>query len=184
MGSGKSTLAAAVGELAGLPVEDLDALIGARAGCDVPELFRRYGERGFRELERQALDAVLAVDGPRVIALGGGTVVDEDSRRRLLRGGILITLHAPLAELVRRVGRGTDRPLLSGEAIDARLAGLLEARAGDYAECHARSDTGARALTDIAREVLDVARDNPIVVPLGLRSYRVESGAGIRSRLR
>jgi shikimate kinase / 3-dehydroquinate synthase len=183
MGSGKSMLAQALAARAGVPAFDLDALITQQTGSDVPALFAARGEAAFRALERDTLHALLAQHPRGVFALGGGTVTNLALRRELLREGTLITLRAPIAELARRVGSGAGRPLLAGQDVAARLRELVDQRADAYAECHAELDTNGRQGSELAAEVLRVVADAPIVVPLGMRSYRVEVGRGVRARL-
>jgi shikimate kinase/3-dehydroquinate synthase len=179
MGSGKSQVAKALAQLWGEPAVDLDQRIEQRAAASVEEIFERRGEQGFRAIERETLEQVLA-EGARIVALGGGTVTQVALRRRLLAEGTLITLRAPLATLCARVGAGAGRPLLRGEDVAARLERILEARAEAYAECHAEIDTDGRDLSSIAQDIDGVVSDAPIVVPLGLRTYRVEVGPGVR----
>jgi shikimate kinase/3-dehydroquinate synthase len=162
---------------------DLDGLIERSVGTSVEALFRERGEAAFRELERETLRAALVQHEGGVFALGGGTVTDQALRRELLRAGTLITLSADASELARRVGEGRGRPLLAGQDVHARLTALLAQRADAYAECHAQVETTGRTLDAIADDVIAVARDQPLVVPLGTRTYRVEIGPGVRGRL-
>jgi shikimate kinase / 3-dehydroquinate synthase len=179
MGSGKSHVAQAVGELWHAPAVDLDKRIEHEVGMSITELWKRKGEAQFREIERSTLKRVLDA-GVRIVALGGGTVTDRTTRRELLRQGTLVTLRAPLDTLVQRVGSGHTRPLLAGTDIRARLAGIIEERAEAYAECHGEIDTDGRDVTEIALDVDRMVSDAPIVVPLGLRTYRVHVAAGAR----
>src|SRR4029453_18080901 len=112
--------------------------------------------------------------------LGGGTVTDQALRRRLLNEGTLVTLRAPLATLVSRVGKGEGRPLLAGQDVSARLSALLEQRAAHYAECHAEIDTDGRDLGSLAEAIDRVVSDEPVGVPMGERTYRVGVGRGGR----
>lgn len=178
MGVGKSTHAAAVAARLGHESVDLDALIEQRAGCPISELFAQRGERAFRDLEREVVLELLERDDITV-ALGGGTVLDPEVRRRLLRAGTLITLSADLDTLMARVGQGLGRPLLEGDP-RTKLAALLERRRAVYSECHAELPTSA---ADLPAEIERVHRAGSVVVPLGLRTYRVEIGTGIRSAL-
>lgn len=182
MGVGKSTVARALARRLGLTALDLDARIVERAGRPVAEIFEQEGEAGFRARERQELARVLAEPDGQVVALGGGTAADEATRRLLLGRGVLITLDAPVAELLQRVGQGGGRPLLSGRDPRAGLEAVLRVRAAAYAECHARVDTADRDPERVAEAVAEVATDPPVVVPLGERSYAVEVGAGVRAR--
>jgi len=71
MGAGKSTVGRMLADRLGWEFLDLDALIEARAGLNVPQIFATHGETHFRKLESQALASAL---GRRniILALGGG----------------------------------------------------------------------------------------------------------------
>ncbi|MEC7518281.1 MAG: 3-dehydroquinate synthase [Myxococcota bacterium] len=183
MGSGKSTVALEVARRAGAEAVDLDARIVAAAGKSIPEIFQAEGEAGFRARESEALERLLAERGPKVVALGGGTVLRAESRRRLLDRGVLLTLSASAEELARRVEGNADRPLLSrGETVRV-VEALLAEREGVYAECHATVPTTDRDPGAIADEALRIAARPPIPVPLGTRTYRVEVGRGLLAGL-
>ena len=183
MGAGKSTVAKAVAARAALPLFDLDEVIAERAGCSVAEFFTLRGQEAFRELERSTLDGLLNDHEQGVFALGGGAVVARDLRRRLLAAGTLVTLEASTDELARRVGHGGGRPLLAGSDVRARLSGLAADRAEAYAECHGRLDTTHLDPERAARAILELSEEDPIVVPLGLRTYRVFVGHKTRHSL-
>ncbi|MCB9617246.1 MAG: 3-dehydroquinate synthase [Sandaracinus sp.] len=180
MGVGKSTVARRVAQRLGLRAVDLDAHIEAKAGCSIPEIFARHGEPTFRAWEHELATALVDEDDV-VVALGGGTVTDARTRRVLLAAGVLVTLDAPLETLMARVGEGSGRPLLEGDAA-ARLRTVLDARRAAYAECHARVDATGD-VERIADAVVAWVREEPVAVPLGERSYAVEIAAGCRSRL-
>lgn len=184
MGSGKSTVGRVLAGRMGVPFVDLDARIEAEQGASVRAIFRDRGEATFRAIERETAARVAAEPGARVVALGGGTVIDRDTRRMLLARGVLVTLHAPAAELARRVARAEERPLLaSAPDVEKVLSGILEERAAAYAECHGRVETTGRDAESIASEIVELARERPVPVALGERSYRVEIGSGVASRL-
>jgi shikimate kinase/3-dehydroquinate synthase len=180
MGAGKSTVAGAVARQLGTRALDLDAEVERLAKQPIPRIFAEQGEDAFRKLEKQALRQL--PDDAGVIALGGGTVVDDDTRQTLLREGIVITLTAAPELLARRVGSGRGRPLL-GDDPRADLERILASRADAYAEAHAVLDTGVLDAEAIAAEIVAVRNIKPIVVPLGKRSYRVEVGRGVRHRV-
>lgn len=184
MGAGKSTVARELARSRDFRLVDLDAFVEAQAGSRIETIFATQGEKAFRALERDALKRILAENPDRVIvSLGGGAVTDEALRRELLEQGIVVTLTAALTTLVRRATAQGGRPLLAGSDPESALRGLLEARAAAYAECHATIDTTDRTPAEVGAEVLRIAEESPVVVPLGLRSYRVEIGRGVRSRL-
>ena len=113
--SGKSTLARALAEALQCKALDTDALIVARAGCPISEIFANYGEEHFRELETMSL--MEAIEQSRkercVVALGGGTLLRQSNREACEKAGTVICLDAPPQdELNRRLGLAPgSRPL-------------------------------------------------------------------------
>jgi 3-dehydroquinate synthase len=180
MGAGKSTVAAAVAEQLGTRALDLDDRVEALAGRSIPEIFVERGEGAFRALEKEALKTLPSDVG--VVSLGGGTVVDDETRQTLLREGIVVTLTAEPAVLAGRVGKGEGRPLL-GDDPRGDLERILKTRGPAYAEAHAVIDTAALDAEEIAAEIVALRNLSPIVVPLGERTYKVEVGRGVRHRV-
>lgn len=151
-GAGKSTVGSLVADRLGVPLRDTDADIEAIAGKPIPDIFFDDGEAHFRALERAAVAA--ALDGhDGVVALGGGSVLADETRIRL-RGHTVVYLSVGLAEVVRRVGLGASRPLLTVNP-RATLRHLLDQRRPRYAEVATITvDTDGREPADIAAEVL------------------------------
>jgi shikimate kinase/3-dehydroquinate synthase len=177
--AGKTTLAAALGARLDAPHWDTDAEVEREAGRTVPELFASEGEPGFRQRERRALLTLLEREGPAVIAVGGGTLLDTGLRRDVLKRALVVGLTAPAPALQARAqAHGVARPLLQGDA-KAKLTALLDARAEIYAEAHAHLDA-ARAPEAVAEHAASTVRAlgerPPLVVPLGARTYRVHFG--------
>jgi len=184
MGTGKSTVAAEVARAAGLACFDLDKRIEAAEGHSVSELFAARGEVAFRDLEAREVEVLIAAHADCVVALGGGTVTREATRRKLLSEGALVTLMAPVEELARRLGtEDSGRPLLKDRDVAKTLHDLIRARRGAYAECHATVQAMGEP-ERVAARVLDAVRDDAVLVALGERSYPVVIAAGARARLR
>jgi len=184
MGVGKSTIGRRIAERTGVPFIDIDDEIARAAGRSVAEIFRVDGEPAFRARERMMIAKHLA-EGPKVIALGGGAVVDDGIRRQLIDRSILVTLDAPAEIIADRLGAAgvAKRPLLAGGSPVERLRALIGTRAGAYAECHARIATGERSVDEVAADVIALWQRDPVAVALGERSYRIEIGAGVRHEL-
>ena len=177
MGTGKSTVGPRVAERAGVPFVDLDAAVTARAGKAVPEIFATEGESGFRQREADELARVLDEGGARVVALGGGTLLDTGRRRAALARARVVTLTARADTIAERTA-GPGRPLLEAADRPARIRELLEARAGAYAEAHAQIATDGVTVDAVAEAVLEAWARPAIAVPLGLRSYTVRFAVG------
>jgi shikimate kinase len=159
MGAGKSAVARVLGERLGVSVADLDGMIEAVEGCSVAELFERAGEAWFRRREGELLADALA-SGVRVVACGGGVVLDPERRRLLRERCRVVWLEVTAEEAARRVSAaGADparrRPLLSGGPVAERLSRLLTERAPLYAEAaEVRVDTAGLTPEQVATQVL------------------------------
>ena len=139
-GSGKSTVGRLTAHSLGLPFHDLDAEIEAHLGKSVGDIFSSEGEPAFRAFERAELHRLLA-EGSMVIALGGGTLVNDEARCLVEDCAPVLLLDAPQEILARRLQNGAHlRPLLAGDAT-SRLKGLLEQRQAHYASFSLRLDT-------------------------------------------
>jgi shikimate kinase len=131
MGVGKSTVGRLLAERLGVGYRDTDDDIVAAQGRAVSDIFVEDGEPAFRALEKEAVRQALAShDG--VLALGGGAVLDPDTRA-LLAGERVVYLSMDVEEAVRRTGLGAARPLL---AVNPRKQWreLMEARRHLYEE--------------------------------------------------
>ena len=83
-GAGKSKVAAEVARILGWKCVDTDADIVRREGREIAAIFSEKGEPAFRRLEKEALERACA-GGGRVIATGGGVLMDADNRRLFVR---------------------------------------------------------------------------------------------------
>lgn len=181
MGTGKSTVGRRVAEEMDLRFVDLDAELESRLGQTVSEYFASEGEVRFRAREAE-LALQLSRDEDVLIALGGGTVVDDEVRRSLSARGFLITLTADTEVLARRLAGDGTRPLLgTGDELSGRLERISKERAAVYAECHAEVDAGLGPDV-VAALVRERIADAPLAVMLGERSYRIEVGRGAIAR--
>lgn len=183
MGSGKSEVARALAARLGWQFCDADAVIAARAGRSIPEIFREEGEPRFRMMERAAIRDVVR-GRHRVIATGGGAVLSAQNRRLLVAAGPVFYLRAPIHVLLDRIGADPGRPLL-GDDPRASLERLVAEREPLYVQTGEPVDA-ARPVEAVVDDILDrlARRMRRVVrVEIGERSYDVLVGSGILSLL-
>ncbi len=169
MGSGKSAVGRYLARLMHLPFHDSDAEVEQRTGVDVRYVFEREGEPGFREREREAIEALTLLE-PIVLATGGGAILHPDNRRRLSERGFVVYLETSVAQQVERVRHGRSRPLLANADPAARLAELLELRAPLYREvADLIVGTDGRKVQAVAEHI---AREHQAAVSLSLTGPR------------
>jgi shikimate kinase len=133
MGSGKTAVGRQVARLLDRPFIDSDHEIELRTGADIPLIFEREGEAGFRKREHDAIVALTAQTGV-VLATGGGAVLDPDNRRVLAERGWVVYLETSVAQQAERAGRTRHRPLLSSGDPRRRLEELMQIREPLYRE--------------------------------------------------
>ncbi len=158
MGAGKSAVGRRLAKALGAEFADADELIVAAAGMSIPDIFEKYGEPEFRDLERRVIARVL--DGPPlVLALGGGAFIDPLTRAHLKRRALSIWLRADLDTLVGRTMRkkGT-RPLLEKGDPRAILAQLMERRYPVYAEADHTVESDEQPAESVVARIVDLLR--------------------------
>ncbi|MGW0206028.1 shikimate kinase [Streptomyces sp. NPDC003233] len=153
MGVGKSTVGRLLAERLGLGYRDTDEDIVAHEGRTIAEIFVDEGEPAFRAIEKRAVHTALA-EHEGVLALGGGAVLDADTRA-LLAGHRVVYLSMDVEEAVKRTGLNVARPLL---AVNPRKQWreLMEARRHLYEEvATAVVATDGRSPEEVTQAALD-----------------------------
>ena len=185
MGAGKTSIGRRLAARLGLPFRDADAEIEMAAGCSIPELFERFGEKEFRDGERRVIRRLLAGD-PLVLATGGGAFMDPDTRAAVRRDAVSVWMRAKLPTLLRRVSGRTNRPLLNGKNPAEVLAGLMAVRHPIYAEADVIVDCSDEPPDHTTVTVLEaLERWRParrLSLSLSTGSYDVVVGEGLLER--
>ena len=153
MGAGKSTIGRHLARVLGQRFVDADREIEARTGASISLIFDLEGEAGFRRRE-SAVIAELAAGEGRVVATGGGAVLDPGNRAALRQRGTVVYLHAPLEVLIRRTRRDRDRPLLQTADPQASLERIVRDRDPLYREvADLVIETDHRSVPSVVSEV-------------------------------
>jgi shikimate kinase len=162
MGTGKTAVGKQLGRLLGEPFIDSDAEIERHAGVDIPYIFEREGEAGFRQRERDVLAELCHREGI-VLATGGGAVLAVQNRALLRETGVVVYLETSLAQQLQRVGKGRGRPLLKGADLAQRLVELRAQREPLYREiADITLSTDNRRVARVAELILGELKRQPV----------------------
>lgn len=155
MGSGKTAVGRQLARSLNRPFYDSDSEIERRTGVDIPFIFEKEGEAGFRQREREAIEALTAMEDI-VLATGGGAVLLPENRQHLATRGCVVYLQTSVAQQAHRVRHGRNRPLLAqGADASARLGQLMDARAPLYGEiADIVVTTDGRRVQHVAEQIL------------------------------
>lgn len=153
MGAGKSAVGRQLAKLLHLDFFDSDDEIEARTGVDIPFIFEKEGEAGFRQREAKVIDELTQRDGI-VLATGGGAVVDPQNRSHLGARGYVVYLQTSVEQQRKRTRRGRERPLLENRDPAEVLAELMAARDPLYREiADLVVETDGRRVQAVAKEI-------------------------------
>jgi shikimate kinase len=160
MGSGKTAVGKQLARDLGRAFADTDAEIEKRTGVDIPYIFEKEGEPGFREREKEVIEHLSRSAG-LIVATGGGAVLLAENRERLKASGTVIYLRTSVDEQLRRTGRSQTRPLLKTPDPRAVLERLTAARQPLYEEiADIRLDTTGRQVNAVALALRALIREN------------------------
>ena len=154
MGSGKTSAGKLAAQRLGMTFVDMDAVIEQRHGQTISKMFETRGEAFFRQRER-ALVRELASEQDRVVATGGGIVLDGNNLRDFSRTGIVICCWVDAKVAYERTKDAKHRPLLGtdGDPL-ARVEALLHEREALYKAVSLRIDPSAMSVEQQADEIV------------------------------
>jgi shikimate kinase/3-dehydroquinate synthase len=133
MGSGKTAIGRRLAQRLGLPFVDSDHEIEAAHRMTIAEIFGSHGEAYFRDGERRVLARLIGA-GEGVIATGGGSFIQPQTRALIRDHAVSIWLKADFDVLMRRVRKRPTRPLLQGPDPEGVMRRLIADRYPIYAD--------------------------------------------------
>jgi shikimate kinase / 3-dehydroquinate synthase len=190
MGAGKTTVGRLLADSLNDSFVDADDEIEERAGASIPDIFEAHGEHGFRALERDVVDELLAGNGG-VVGLGGGALGEDGTRRSLASRDNTTVVYLDVAhdEALRRIGPAKDRPMLA--LSDSRL--LHDSRRAVYESvADITVSTDGRSPQEVAIEILAALGSRQshgntealrVEVVTGASNYDVLIGSGVVAQL-
>ncbi len=160
MGSGKSMTGRKLAHVLHYRFLDMDEMIEVSSGYSVKDFFEKYGEKSFRNKERELLISHLH-DKDLVVATGGGTPCYEDNMNLMNAWGITVFLDIPFDMIMARLsGKFLDRPLLSNipqEQLPGFIRQHLEARRSFYSQARIRVEDSEPDIMELAAKLIQSA---------------------------
>ena len=154
MGSGKTAVGKQLARLLHLQFYDSDVEIEHRTGVDIPYIFEKEGEAGFREREREVIDSLTQLKDV-IVATGGGAVLLPQNREYLASRGRVVYLQTSVEQQLERTRHGRQRPLLYTDDPERKLRELTTFRAPLYESIAAVVvSTDGRQVRAVAEEVM------------------------------
>ncbi len=174
-GTGKSSIARELAAKMGFTPLDVDDEIVRRCRMPIPSIFERFGEDVFRAFERGCLAAACAEER-RVIATGGGVVLDERNWLAMRPDSLIVQLQASPTEILARLSRQSEadpdarRPLLQATDPVQSLETMMRDRGPLYDQADVCVDTTGKDQDAVVAEILAVAQtveEGSLHLPIG-----------------
>jgi shikimate kinase len=155
MGAGKTTMGRQLAKRLNLDFIDSDHAIEERTGADIPLIFEKEGEDGFRKREQTVIDELTQFKR-LVLATGGGAVLAPENRKNLKSRGTVIYLHSDIKYLIDRTRHDKNRPLLQTADPAAKLRELMIVREPLYREtADIVINTGEKSIRSVINAILE-----------------------------
>lgn len=154
-GAGKTTLGKLVAQHFDVPFIRITPLVEQMAGMDLPEIFLTMGQKGYRRLEYNALQAAISENERAVIEAGGSLVSEPETFDLFLNSCFTVWIKASPEEHMRRVmEQGDMRPMEGHQRAMEDLKAILESRKSFYGRADAMLDTSGRSVEDCEQELV------------------------------
>ena len=159
MGAGKTTVGKLLAREKGLQFVDTDDRIVAEQKQSIPDIFSKYGESFFRDLETDLLRRMKEDTRHSVISVGGGMPVREENRKLLRALGCVIYLTAEKETVLEGEKSDGSRPMLNGEDLEQRVERLMRERESSYRKAaHLCVRTDGRNVHQVAQIIRQETR--------------------------
>ncbi len=163
MGTGKTTVGQQISKELWMPMVDTDTMVEVDNQMIIGEIFDRYGEDYFRNLETAAVRKVSKFKS-HVISTGGGVVLRFENLNLLQENGLLFCLRATPEEIFERIKDESRRPLLKDPDPPNKIRQLLQARQAHYQHIEHQIETTNLSIEEVTNQIIGIyqsARSSP-----------------------
>ncbi len=163
MGAGKNAIGKRLAQELNLEFANTDDIIEKEEGITITQIFKKFGEKYFRKLEKEVVKKV-AQGKDQVISTGGGVVLDRENISNLKRNGVIICLWASPEVIRERTEKETYRPLLENVNREKRIKKLLDYRKPFYEKsADYIIDTSHLTVKEVVEKILKYLRLRQII---------------------
>lgn len=154
MGAGKSTIASELSRRLGMEQMEMDTEIAEKQRMSINNIFEKYGEAYFRDLESNLL-MELQRKGRLVVSCGGGAVLRSENVQRMKKSGKIVLLTASPETIYQRVKSNRDRPILNNNMTVDFISELMEKRKKSYEfAADIIVETDGKTISQICEEII------------------------------
>lgn len=153
MGTGKTSVGKIVASKLAFKFVDMDELIEKTTGMKISEIFEKFGEPRFRDLESEIVKLLTKKRG-QVISTGGGVVLREENIFNFKKSGVIFCLKASEKTIFERLRNCKNRPLLQVENLKERITELLKQRTPFYEKADLMIDTEGLTPQEVADKII------------------------------
>jgi shikimate kinase len=154
MGTGKTEVGGIISKKLGISFFDTDNLIETKTKLSINDIFKKFGEYYFRQIESEVVKEISKKDSA-VVSCGGGVVLNPINIYDLRKKGIIINLYACVEVIYNRVKASSNRPLLKCEDPLDEINKLLTFRKDAYNDCDFSFNTDALTASQVANAILN-----------------------------
>ena len=158
MGVGKSSIGIDLSRKLNNDFVDIDKIIEKKLSLSITEIFKKKGEKFFRDLEEKETVACLKKE-KSVIALGGGAFMNRNIREASLKNCVSFWLDLDVQIIFQRNKNNMKRPLLNAISSESELKELYEKRKENYAYSNYRINCNSKTKDQIIVEILKIYED-------------------------
>lgn len=157
MGTGKTAVGRELSRILHMRIVDVDAEIEREQGMMISDIFSRFGEGRFREIETETIIR-MAREESCIISTGGGAVLREENMEALRRSGMIFCLSARPETILARTSGSDERPLLRAGNPLEKINELLSCRRPYYQKAGMMIDTDDKTPLQVAEEIAEIYR--------------------------
>ena len=155
MCAGKTTIGRKLAKLLEYNFIDTDMEIEEDQGCSVEDIFKYGGEECFRDIETKMMEKLKDVKNS-VIATGGGIILREYNQGILKQIGKQVYLKVPKKELLQRLKKVKNRPLVKNQDTETAMEEMFKHRSLLYEKAECIIETGQQTPQQIASQIVKI----------------------------